>query len=136
MTHKKFPRGEPAQPPENIEESWEWVDRRTAQAFRATSNGNRNESEIKIRLLQKRLQEGKWDPAIALIQFDSEAHMINGFHRCEAIIREDARVVCKVIRGMRREALFDIDVGKPRSGADVLRIWEPGKYRRHRDLFL
>ena len=128
MKRQGLVRGIPAEAPPGIETSWEWIDRAIGLQFKATSIGNRNLSESKICLLVKRILSGKWQPAIAALHFDCDGHLVNGFHRVEAIIRADVKVLCEIKRGVPRETVFDMDTGKPRSGADVLRITEPGKY--------
>jgi hypothetical protein len=115
-------RGFPAKAPPGIELSWEYIDRAIALTFKATSIGNRKLYEAKIQQLVRRIQDEKWNPAIALIQFDSDGHLINGFHRIEAIIRTDTRVLCLVVRGLAHDAVFQMDDGKLRNGADSLKF--------------
>lgn len=56
------------------------------------------------------------------IKFDADGNLIDGQHRCTAIVEADTTAPVLVIRGLPTEAIRFFDAGRPRTFADDLRI--------------
>lgn len=56
------------------------------------------------------------------IKVDTEGELLDGQHRLEALVRSGVPLECLIVRGLNKEVFSTIDVGKTRSGGDVLAI--------------
>lgn len=82
---------------------------------------NRTTHTSRISLLAEEIRKGNWADSNDCICIDDSGILINGFHRCKAVIEANMPIWVTVKRGMQRETFQNMDQGKRRSVADVLR---------------
>lgn len=93
-----------------------------AAEYLANNTHNRKLKERHISTLAKAMTDGAWQFNGDSIRFDTNGTMIDGQHRCEAVIRSGVAIKTLVVRGLDSESFHTIDTNKTRSGADVLHI--------------
>lgn len=95
-----------------------------AQAFLLTQDGPRDVRKGKVQEYARALREGtfRYNPADAGIAFDWYGRLMNGQHRCHAVIETGIpmRVMCW--RGLDPELRFVFDTGGTRNGNDALHM--------------
>lgn len=102
---------------------WEWITPERAAALLKTSEGNRAEKDGQIGKLARILSGGgTWWPGAALMHVDSSGHLINGHHRCKAIVKSDVGAWVLVARNCSRAMIAALDDGAMRTIADKLRL--------------
>ena len=93
-----------------------------AKAWLLNNHLNRPMSESNVVFFTQQMSQGKWQFNGEPIQFDKRGNLLNGQHRCEAVVRSRATIVVNVVVGLEEEAFKTMDTGKPRSAGDVLAI--------------
>lgn len=83
---------------------------------------NRPLNRNHVASLAGQMERGEWVENGDPIRFDSEGNMIDGQHRCWAVIASGVAYVCTVVSGLAPSAFATIDVGKRRSAPDCLAI--------------
>ena len=86
------------------------------------NTNNRHINEAHVRRLAQDMKRDKWVLTHEGIAFDTHGTLLDGQHRLWAIIIADTPVVMHVWRNVAHEALMAIDLGSPRTIADVLRL--------------
>lgn len=66
--------------------------------------------------------EGEWIFTGDAIRFDTDGNLIDGQHRCTAVVESGRTVPAVVIRGLNEDAILNLDNGRRRSFGDDLRI--------------
>jgi hypothetical protein len=84
--------------------------------------GNRNLRRHKVLQYARDMREGNWQTSGQAIQFDWDGRLIDGQHRCEAVIESGVTVKVIVVRGLDPRAREVIDTGAKRSPGDALRF--------------
>lgn len=83
---------------------------------------NRRLTQTRVDMYARAMAADLWplngEPAI----FDSEGNLMSFQHRARAIMRADRPILTLVVVGVDPAAMSTIDVGKPRTGGDVLKI--------------
>ena len=117
-------RAVPLDHPVNTKISEEWVNATPAmaEAWLGQNHGNRNLRPQKVKQYARDMLNGKWLTSGDAIRFDWNGRLIDGQHRCEAIIESGATVRLLVIKGLDPHAREVIDTGAKRTGADALRF--------------
>lgn len=82
---------------------------------------NRTTHHTRVELLANEILANNWEDSNDAICTDEEGVLINGYHRCKAVIQANKSIWVTFKRGMSREAFHSMDQGKKRSVADVLR---------------
>jgi len=82
---------------------------------------NRNSHHTRVDLLANEILAGNWMDSNDAICTDEHGILINGYHRCKAVIQANTSIWVTIKRGMDRESFHSMDTGKKRSVADVLR---------------
>jgi len=82
---------------------------------------NRNTHQTRIDLLANEISNGNWMDSNDAICTDEEGVLINGYHRCKAVIQANEGIWVTMKRGMSRDAFHAMDTGKKRSVGDVLK---------------
>ena len=88
---------------------------------------NRNTHSTRIELLANEIRNGNWMDSNDAICIDEEGVLINGYHRCKAVVMADIPIWVTIKRGMLRDTFHSMDTGKKRSVSDVLQT----RYVKH-----
>lgn len=86
---------------------------------------NRPPSERTVERYAKAMKTGKWSLNGESIKFSAEGNLLDGQHRLTAICKSGVSVPMFVVYGLPRETFDTIDIGKTRTGGDVISILEP-----------
>lgn len=108
--------------PINSKISQEWVDLTPAVAEKwlGQNHGNRNVRTAKVKSLARDMRNGAWLTDGSPYRFDWNGVLIDGQHRCEAVIESGITVRALVIRGLAPETREVMDTGTKRTPADAL----------------
>ncbi len=82
---------------------------------------NRPCTQSKVKLYARQMAAGDWHYTRVPIIF-SKQRLMDGQHRLQAVIESEAPLVADVVFGAPDDAFSFIDVGKPRSAADIFAI--------------
>ena len=88
---------------------------------------NRNTHSTRIELLANEIRNGNWMDSNDAICIDEEGVLINGYHRCKAVVMANIPIWVTIKRGMLRDTFHSMDTGKKRSVSDVLQT----RYVKH-----
>lgn len=91
-----------------------------AQEILANNEGNRMLNDRTSITLAKQMTDGNWKFNGEPIIISDHGNLMDGQHRLNAIIRSGTTQQMLVIRGIEQNAFDTIDVGKNRTGTDVL----------------
>jgi len=83
---------------------------------------NRNLRRHKVLQYARDMREGNWQTSGQSIQFDWDGRLIDGQHRCEAVIESGVTVRTFVVRGLDPRAREVIDTGAKRTASDALKF--------------
>lgn len=83
---------------------------------------NRKISSSRVMKICKLLRAGEMRLNGDTIRFDWNGTMLDGQHRCTAVVQTGIPIVCYVVRGLDPSVFTTIDVNKPRGAADILSI--------------
>lgn len=107
----------PATPAVTIEE----VTPQQAAAYLENNDDNRNISAAAVDNLARLMSEGKWEFNGDAIRFDTDGKLLDGQHRCMAIVRSGVTISQQVvIRGIQTASQATMDQGRKRTASDVL----------------
>lgn len=93
-----------------------------AQKFLDSMVKNRVPTEAAVASYASAMSRGEWKVNGEAIVLDEDEKMIDGQHRCLAIVRHGKPVDMLVVRGVKRAAFDTIDIGRKRTSGDVLGI--------------
>lgn len=93
---------------------------RIAEQFIQSIVTNRRPSKDRIKFLSKMIKDGNWKITTETMKFNKKGEMIDGQHRCLAIIEADIPVQCWIATGLSDDVREVIDTGKPRNASDLL----------------
>lgn len=103
-----------------MEFTTETITPKKAEAYLATSEGNRPQSKITVQSYARAMANGGWQVNGQCIIFDEDGHLLDGHHRLNAVIRADKAVVFGVLRGVDKRAFTTIDCGLKRTAGQIL----------------
>ncbi len=83
---------------------------------------NRKLTNRNIDVLVKAIKNDEWQVSGQTIIIDTNGDLADGQHRLEAIVVADVAVFANVCRGVEPKVFTVIDIGKARTGADILSI--------------
>lgn len=86
------------------------------------NNGNRPVNQANIDKMVKDMLSNQWKYDGSPISFDKYGRLLNGQHRLKAIIKSGKTFPFKVNTGHQPEIFATMDIGKIRTGSDVLAI--------------
>lgn len=86
----------------------------------ARNPGNRNLSEKRARALAEEIKRGGWVFNGQPIIVDEDGNLLDGQHRCQAVVMAGKSVLVMIVRGVARKAFATIDSGRARSAGDAL----------------
>lgn len=117
--------------PVNRKITQEWVDLTPAVAEKwlGQNHGNRNVRQTKVKAFARDMRNGAWLTDGSPIRFDWNGILMDGQHRCEAVIESGATIRVLVIRGLAPEAREVMDTGTKRTPADALHF---AGFEKHR----
>lgn len=93
-----------------------------ASDFLATMSKTRKMSRPRVRRLMTEFSEGRYILTPHSLAFNEQNQMVDGQHRCAAIVLAEVTVPMFVALGVSREAELVMDTGRPRTFPDVLGI--------------
>lgn len=93
-----------------------------AEQWLGRNHGNRNLRPSKVALFARDMRNGRWVTAGDPIRFDWNGNLIDGQHRCEAVISSGATIRVIVVKGLDPVAQQVIDTGAKRTPADALKF--------------
>lgn len=103
-----------------MEAKVEFVTPKMAEMFLYWGAANRPVRRKHVEYLAGAIQRGEWKANGEAIIFDSSGKMIDGQHRCHAVIQAGVGVMTLVVRGVENGAFETIDRGATRSNTDAL----------------
>lgn len=93
-----------------------------ARQLLASMNGNRHVTQASVDTLVREIRAKRWRLNGEPIIIDWDGHMVDGQHRCEAVIKCDLAIDSLVVRGVDPSAFLSIDTGRSRTVGDSLSI--------------
>ena len=93
-----------------------------AVAYLNSMPGNRPLSNKQVEYLTQQANAGKYYPDVAPIHFDTQGRLRNGQHRMWMVIESEKPQEFLVIRNASEDEIDAVDIGKRRSGGDVLAL--------------
>lgn len=83
---------------------------------------NRDLSQMKIDIYARDMEQGRWQFNGESIQFDIHNTMMNGQHRCKAIVQSGCSQLMVIVNGVASSSQITMDQGSRRTPADQLAI--------------
>jgi hypothetical protein len=93
-----------------------------ATAYLESMPGNRPLSNKEVEYLVQQANAGTFFPLVAPIHFDTQGRLRNGQHRMWMCIESEKAIEFLVIRNASEEEIDALDIGKRRTGGDVLAL--------------
>lgn len=97
-----------------------------AETLLEKNPNNRSLNKRSVERLTKAIKNREWVLNGEPIILDEEDNLIDGQHRLRAVIAAGESIHALVVRGVRSKAFDTIDIGRPRSMADILSIKNEG----------
>lgn len=93
-----------------------------AESLLLNNHNNRPVTDSNVKKIANAMQTGEWTYNAEPIRFDDDGVLLDGQHRLLALIKSNMTFEFKVITGFSPEIFTTLDVGKTRSGSDILSI--------------
>lgn len=93
-----------------------------ANALLLRNNSNRPVNSPNVLRLANAMTKGEWVFDGMPITFDKNGNLLNGQHRLTAVVKSGKTIIFKVDTGFNPEIFSTMDIGKTRTGSDVLAI--------------
>lgn len=93
-----------------------------ARKLLANNEHNRPLNNRRIHRLSRAILDGRWKFNGASIVIDRKGRMLDGQHRCHAVVRANKSIDTVLVTGVTPEAFDTIDQGAKRSGADIFSL--------------
>lgn len=93
-----------------------------SEYLKATREGNRHVRALRAARYASEMAAGRWLLTHQGVAFDWNGRLFDGQHRLLAIIESGTAVELLVVRGVNPEAFKFVDIGAPRTGADVFEM--------------
>jgi len=94
----------------------------SAKRLLANNPNNRPLRDKRINKLAKAILENRWQFNGASIVVDNRGVMLDGQHRCHAVIRAKKPIKTVLVTGVKPQVFDTIDQGAKRSGADIFHL--------------
>lgn len=86
------------------------------------NTGNRKVNPSSVQILAAQMKENSWKLNGEPIIISDQGNLMDGQHRLLALINSGVTLSMLVVRGVKQDAFDTIDVGRNRSGSDLLSI--------------
>src|SRR5882672_220030 len=86
------------------------------------NDGNRNIFRSNCEAIKNDILGGRWMFNGESIVISSSGKLLDGQHRCEAVLQTKTAIMVTLAFGARDDARFTIDIGKPKSAANFLHM--------------
>jgi hypothetical protein len=86
-----------------------------AQKWLDSRASNRPLSESHVKRLASAIQNGEWEVNGETIKFNVKDEMVDGQHRCQAVVIAQTPIQSFVTRGLNDSTFDTIDIGRPRT---------------------
>jgi len=83
---------------------------------------NRKINPREVEKLANAIKKGEWELNGEAIIINEHGELADGQHRLTAVIKADTPITALVVKGVSKRSFHTIDVGKPRTLPDILRI--------------
>lgn len=93
-----------------------------AEKWLGANHGNRNQRKNAIAAYARDIRHGSWLFTGESIKFDWNGRMIDGQHRCEAVVSTGVPIRSLVVRGLDPRVQSVLDTNARRTAADALRF--------------
>lgn len=93
-----------------------------ARELLASSRGNRPITSKHVAFLARQIADGRWKLNGEALIVDQSNRLIDGHHRCHAVIKSGAAIDVLTVRNVDSGAFQTINTGRVRSASDVLSI--------------
>ncbi len=93
-----------------------------ARRLLANNSFNRPLQNKRITAIARIISEGRWIFNGASIVIDTKSRLLDGQHRCHAVIRANKKARTVLVTGVNPKAFDTIDQGAKRSGADIFHM--------------
>lgn len=93
-----------------------------AQEWLERNPNNRNVVAFRVSSYASQMTAGSWKLTHQGIAFDENGNLVDGQHRLRAVVESGVSVRFWVFRGVSREAMIAIDVGKTRTASDAFSL--------------
>ena len=91
-----------------------------AQSYLETNSSNRPLSIRTVNELTRAILNDEWQRNGESMKFDRAGNMIDGQHRCHAVIKADRAIQTYVLFDLPSDSFKTLDTGKKRNNADTL----------------
>jgi len=88
----------------------------------ATVKSNRAIADLHVEFLAEQMRSGKWIEGFTPLVISSEGELIDGQHRCQAVIRSGKEIRVRIESGVDPLLKYVIDTGRRRTFGDVLHM--------------
>lgn len=105
---------------QTIKFSIEEIPPKKAAEFLATMGKNRPLSRHDTRSYTDAMASDDWTFTGECIIFNDRGEMIDGQHRCHAIIKSGVSIIAPIIRGVPGDTILNLNTGRRRTGGNVL----------------
>lgn len=105
-----------------ITQEWVTLTPQVAEKWLGQNHGNRNLRSAKVKAFARDMRNGDWKVTSETIGFDYNGTLIDGQHRCEAVIESGTPIRVLVVRGLDPSARQVIDTGTKRTPGDALKF--------------
>lgn len=85
-------------------------------------HNQRAQRQNNIQKMASDIKDGRWNPFCGSIKIDELGRLVDGQHRCKAVILADKSVIVECVLNFPIKDLALLDAGKSRSGADALKM--------------
>jgi hypothetical protein len=86
------------------------------------NEGNRNISSHNSEAIKNDILANRWMFNGESIVVSVKGHLLDGQHRCDAVIQTRKPITVNLVFGAKEEARFTIDIGRPKSAANFLHM--------------
>lgn len=93
-----------------------------AARYLETTDRQRSVSSRLVARLATEIRAGRWQHTHQGLAFDLDGRLIDGQHRCHAVIAADQAITIQVTRGVPAETFSVMDQGKTRTRGDIFTI--------------
>lgn len=93
-----------------------------AAQFMSRNANNRPLAAAAVRNYAAAIKRGEWVFNGEALIFDEDDNLLNGQHRCSAVIQAGVPIEVLAVRGVGRDAFKTMDQGKRRTAGDVLGV--------------
>jgi len=102
--------------------TWEIITPDIASTLLESMAGNRPVAQRRVERMAADIKAGKWAENGESIIIDDDGRLLDGQHRCWAVVEASKAIRTVVVRGVHPAMFVSIDQGRYRTDADILSI--------------